>query len=102
MYIILLKFTDRKAQAADFLEGHKQWLQAGFERGVLQLAGSLGDGLGGALLARGLTALELKAFVDEDPFVSEGIVQPEILPITPTKLDPRLGFLMDELGETGR
>lgn len=93
MYLILLKFTEHKARAAEFMAGHKCWLQTGFEQGLLVMAGSLGDGTGGALLAHGLDKAVLEAFVYEDPFVEEGIVRPEILHITPSRLDARLEFL---------
>ena len=41
MFIVLLKFSSNKANAAQWMEGHKAWLQRGFDDGVFMLAGSL-------------------------------------------------------------
>ena len=62
MFVILLKFAENKAQAAQHMEGHKAWLNEGFKDGVFLLAGSLQPGLGGAILAHNTSLAEL-----EDP-----------------------------------
>jgi uncharacterized protein YciI len=93
MYIILLKFTDSKARAADFMAGHNKWLQDGFERGLILMAGSLNQGGGGVVFANGAEREVVEAFVREDPFVIEKIVTAEILQVSPSRLDPRLDFL---------
>ena len=41
MFVVLLKFSDNKGQAGQFMEGHKEWLKRGFDDGVFLLAGSL-------------------------------------------------------------
>lgn len=92
MFIVLLKFAD-KSKAPAQMEGHKAWLQQGFEDGVFSLAGSLQPNLGGGILAHGLTRDALEARVAEDPFVAEGVVTAEILEITPARSDERLAFL---------
>lgn len=94
MFVITLRFTDRKAAAPQFLTAHNEWLRQGFDDGVFVLAGGLQPKLGGALLAVGGSSLEaLQARVGADPFVSEGIVTPEILEISPFRADERLALL---------
>jgi hypothetical protein len=39
---------------------------------------------------------ELTARVDADPFVAEGVVRAEILEISPSRADERLGFLLGQ------
>ena len=95
MFVILLKFADNKAQAGAFMEGHKAWLQRGFDEGVFVLAGSLQPNLGGGILAHCATLAELQSQVDEDPFVVENVVSAEILEIAPSRTNERLGFLLD-------
>jgi uncharacterized protein YciI len=92
MFIVLLKFAD-KTKAAGQMEGHKAWLQRGFDDGVFSLAGSLQPGLGGGIVAHGISLEDLEARVAEDPFVAEGVVTAEILEITPSRADARLAFL---------
>ncbi len=95
MFIVLLKFSDNKGQAGQFMEGHKQWIKLGFDDGVFLLAGSLQPNLGGSIVAHNTSLQDLQRRVDGDPFVAENIVSAEILEITPSKTDERLNFLLD-------
>ena len=94
MFIVLLKFAENKDKVGNFLEGHKDWLQRGFDEGVFLLAGSLQPGLGGALLANAVSRPDLEARVKDDPFVAEKVVTTEILEFTPAKAEERLKFLL--------
>jgi len=94
MFIVFLRFSENRAQAGRFIDGHKDWIQRGLEAGVFLVVGSLQPNAGGAILAHGTTLAALQARVDEDPFVAEKVVSAEILEITPARTDPRLGFLM--------
>lgn len=93
MFVVILKYSENKARANELMFGHKQWLQKGFDDGVFALAGSLQPGLGGGIIAYGLSRTELQNRVNEDPFVTEQVVSAEILEISPSKSDKRLGFL---------
>jgi uncharacterized protein YciI len=96
MFIVLLKFSNNKNRAAQFMEGHKTWLKRGFDDGVFLLAGSLQPNLGGAILAHDISNGDLQKRVNSDPFVTENIVTAEILEITPSKASDRLNFLVEE------
>ena len=93
MFIVLLKFTDRRSEAASLAPDHMSWLARGFEDGVFLLAGTLRPASGGAILAAGLDRAALERRLGQDPFVAHGIVTTEILEIAPSKLDPRLVVL---------
>ncbi len=95
MFIVLLKFSDNKANAGQFMEGHKEWVKRGFDDGVFLLAGSLQPKLGGALVAHNTSLPDLQSRVKTDPFVAENVVTAEILEIAPAKADERLSFLLD-------
>jgi uncharacterized protein YciI len=94
MFIVLLKFAARKAQAAQFLEGHKRWIQRGLDDGVFLLAGSLQPQAGGVILAHGISDQALRDRVEEDPFVAQGVVSAEILEVVPSRVADQLGFLL--------
>ncbi len=94
MFIVLLKFSTNKAQAGQFMEGHKAWIKRGFDDGVFVLVGSLQPNLGGAVVAQNTSLSELQARVNDDPFVAQNVVSAEILEITPSKADDRLKFLL--------
>ena len=95
MFIVLLKFSDNKDQAGQFMEGHKEWIKRGFDDGVFLLAGSLQPKLGGGIVAHNTSLPDLQSRVKTDPFVAENVVTAEILEIAPSKSDARLSFLLD-------
>jgi uncharacterized protein YciI len=95
MFIITLKFSNNKEQASQFMEGHNQWIEQGFNDGVFLLAGSLGSNLGGGVMAYNILLSDLQNRVKDDPFVAEGVVSAEIIEIAPAKTDERLNFLVE-------
>lgn len=95
MFIVNLRFSENKSQASTFMEGHNQWIKKGFDDGIFLMAGSLQAGLGGSIMAHGVSREELGNRVNEDPFVAQNVVTPEILEIAPKKADERLNFLLD-------
>lgn len=94
MFVVVLRFAEHRAEAPRWMEGHKAWLQQGFEDGVFLLAGSLQPQLGGAVLAHHTHREALQQRVDADPFVAQGVVSAEILDIAPARADGRLHFLL--------
>ena len=95
MFVVLLKFSDNKSKASQFMEGHKEWIKRGFDDGVFLLAGSLQPNLGGGIVANNSSLSDLQSRVNTDPFVAESVVTAEVLEITPSKADKRLDFLLD-------
>jgi len=94
MFIVSLKFSDNKSRAGQYMDGHKDWLQRGFDDGVFLVAGSLQPNLGGAVVAHNTSRDDLQSRVDDDPFVAKGIVSAEIMELTPSRADDRLQFLL--------
>jgi uncharacterized protein YciI len=93
MFVVLLRFSDNKAQAARFMQGHKEWIQRGFDDGVFLLVGNLQPNLGGGIVAHNTSLAELQRRVSDDPFVAENVVTADILEIAPARVDERLRFL---------
>ena len=93
MYIVLLKFSDNKTQAGQFMEGHKEWIKRGFDDGVFLLVGSLQSNSGGGIVAHNTSLSDLQSRVSDDPFVAGKVVSAEILEITPSRTDERLNFI---------
>lgn len=94
MFIVFLRFGSHKARAAEFMEAHNHWIQEGIAAGVFFLVGSLKPQAGGVIVAHGLTGEELRARVQEDPFVQHDVVSAEIHEIAPARVDERLAFLL--------
>lgn len=93
MFIVLLKFAANRSKAPEFMEGHKAWLQRGFDDGVFLLSGSLQPNQGGGIVAHGVSRAELDGRVEEDPFVAENVVTAEVLELSASRADARLAFL---------
>ena len=97
MFIVLLKFSDNKGKAGQFMEGHKEWIKRGLDDGVFLLVGSLQPNLGGGIMAHNTSLPDLQSRVNADPFVAEQVVKAEIIEIEPSKTDVRLNFLLDSV-----
>ncbi len=94
MFIVLLKFSNNKGQASQFMEGHREWIKRGFDDGVFLLAGSLAPSSGGGVMAHNTSLEDLQNRVTSDPFVAEDVVTAEIIEIAPSRTDERLAFLL--------
>jgi uncharacterized protein YciI len=94
MFVVLLRFSENKDKARDFMEGHNQWIKQGFEDKAFWLMGSLQPGLGGSIIVHGESREALENRINQDPFVTENIVTAEILEIEPKKADERLDFVL--------
>ena len=60
MFIVLLKFSDNKDKASEFMQGHKDWIKQGFEQNVFLVVGSLKPNMGGAIVAHNTSSEELQ------------------------------------------
>lgn len=94
MFAVLLHLRGDKDTAAQHAPAHQEWIRHGLDDGVFLLVGNLRPGPGGAILAHGTSAEELRARVAADPFVAEGVVDAEIVEISPHTADDRLKFLL--------
>lgn len=94
MFFVLLKFSDNKAKAGEFMNGHNQWIARGYDDEVFLLSGGIQPKLGGAIVAHNTSRAQLQARLNDDPFVANNIVSAEIIEIAPSRVDPRLQFLL--------
>lgn len=94
MFIVLLKFSDNKSKASEFMSAHNEWIKQGFSEGIFLLVGSIETNLGGSVIAHNTTLEALQQKVNKDPFVAENVVTAEIIEISPKMTDERLSFLV--------
>ena len=93
VFVVLLRFAAQRDRAPALMAGHTAWIEAGFADGVFALTGSLAEGGGGAVIARGTTRDALETRIAADPFVAKGVVEAEIVEIVPSRTDARLAAL---------
>lgn len=94
MFLVSLRMTGTREQAAPWMAAHKDWLQAGFDDGVFLAAGNLLGQPGGGILAHGVAETALRQRLALDPFVANGIVDVALAGFTPARTDARLDFLL--------
>jgi uncharacterized protein YciI len=94
MFIVLLKFSDNKSRASEFMTSHNEWIQQGFDDGIFLMVASLDAGQGGAILTQPGNLEDLQDRLNQDPFVEENVVIPEVIQLTPNRTDERLNFLL--------
>lgn len=85
MFVILLKFAD-KSKAKEHMQGHNEWIDQGIKDSTFLVIGSLQPNLGGAIISVGSDKAEIETRVNQDPFVQHGVVNAEILEITPNRV----------------
>lgn len=86
----MLKFSNNKGRAKEFMEGHNAWIRRGFDDGVFLLVGNLEPKLGGGIVAHDLSLAEIQGRVNDDPFVTNDVVSAKIIEIAPSRADERL------------
>lgn len=96
MFVVLLKFSGDWSQASRLMEGHNMWIKRGIDERAFLVVGSLPANSGGGLIVHGLSREALEAKLQDDPFVAQKIVSPEIIEITPSKTVERLAFLFSK------
>lgn len=94
MFVVLLRFTEKKSNAGQHMAAHQEWVRQGLDDGVFLLVGGIAPGLGGAIVAHETSRTELEQRVAGDPFVAESVVTAEIIEIVPGQADDRLKFLL--------
>ena len=62
------------------MAAHVAWLEAGFNEGLLLLAGRQAPRVGGVIVCRGRRE-QVEAFAATDPFVSSGVATAEVTEI---------------------
>jgi len=96
MFVILLKFSDNKKKAKEYMPAHNEWINQGMDEGIFLVVGSIKNGMGGAILATNTSLENIQIRVNNDPFVIEKVVTAEILEISPNRVDERFNFLLSE------
>lgn len=98
VFIVFLRFGSNRAQAGQWMAGHKQWIQDGIADGSFLLAGSLDQAQGGLVIAAGTDAAALHARVAQDPFVVHGVVTVDIHAVAPSLMAQGLSALLASCG----
>lgn len=94
MYIVFLRFAQNRGQAGQWMAEHNKWLADGIASGDFVITGSLESSQGGILIVRDMDQSSLLEKVGQDPFVSHGVVAPEVHKFKPSRLAEGLSALV--------
>jgi uncharacterized protein YciI len=71
---------------------HRQFLQTGYERGLLLMSGPQAPPLGGIVIARAASLQAIQAFFQDDPYFKRGLATYRFVEFQPVK---HANFLAD-------
>jgi uncharacterized protein YciI len=95
MFVVTLTYTAPLSRIDELITEHRAWLDRGYAAGVLLASGAQEPRVGGVLLARAVSRVELDAVLAEDPFARAGVATYQVVRFTPTKSVSELEFLRE-------
>ncbi len=91
-YLVEITYNVPEAELGEAVAEHRSFLEIGYDRGWLLYSGLQIPHLGGIVIARAPTLLELRRFFDEDVYARRNLARYRFLEFEPTKWQP---FLRD-------
>lgn len=86
MFIVLLHYLQPLTVVEMHLPEHREFLSRHVAAGHFVAAGPQKPRIGGVILVRGLTELELDAVLGEDPFYRENVAQYQVIEFRATRI----------------
>ena len=85
MFLLRATYNRPIEEVDQLLEGHKAWIMKNFDEGRILLTARQVPLVGGIILARGESAEEMWAMLEEDPFKTSGMADYEVLEYAPVR-----------------
>lgn len=102
LHVLVLRYTVPADQVAGQVSGHVSYLDRGHATGRFLLSGqTIPSDLGGVILAVGERD-EIERLAAEDPFITAGVGEYEILTVEPARMDENLAELLDRARQVRR
>ncbi|MCB1140839.1 MAG: GTP cyclohydrolase [Leptospiraceae bacterium] len=84
-YIILLKYMKPIEEIDRLLAEHRNYLDSGYQKGILLMSGPLEPREGGVLVAKSSGLEEIREFCHQDPFYLNGCTDYHFIEFHPVK-----------------
>lgn len=91
-FLIEITYTASPEKIADILPAHRQFLQSGYEQGLLLMSGPMLPKTGGVVIARAQTLDDIQTFFKYDPYLANQAATYRFVEFDPVK---RQTFLED-------
>jgi uncharacterized protein YciI len=79
MFVLLLTYTRPVDEVDALMRDHMAWLNAQYEAGRFLVSGRRVPRTGGVIVAHGEDRAEIEAIAAQDPFVTGGVAEVEII-----------------------
>ena len=95
MFVLIARYTKPIEEVDRHLDDHRAWIMGHFAEGRILLTARQVPLTGGLILARGESVEELREMVRDDPFVTSGCAEYDILEFAPVRAAPGVEGLLD-------
>lgn len=89
-FLVEITYTAPLAAIDAALGAHREFLQGGYDRGLLLMSGPMTPRTGGVVIARGESAQVVETFFQGDPFRTGNLATYRIVEFTPVKHQPQI------------
>lgn len=89
-FLIELTYKVPLEKVDEFVGSHRQFLQTGYDAGVLLFSGPQNPRTGGVVVARAESLQAIKDFFANDPYNQNGIAEYRFVEFNPVKFQPLL------------
>lgn len=91
MFIAIVKYKKSLSEVDKYLQAHRDYLSANYEKGYLIASGPQNPRAGGVIMIKAINKESVDKFISRDPFFINDIAEYQIVEFTPTM------FFSDEL-----
>jgi uncharacterized protein YciI len=89
-FIIEITYTVPFTKIEEVLQEHRNFLQKGYDAGMLLFSGPQESKTGGLVVARGDSLEKIKDFFKDDPFLQHHVADYRYIEFNPVKFQPLL------------
>ena len=95
MFVLIAKYNQPAEVVDQHLDAHKEWIKGHYDAGRILLTARQVPLTGGLILASAGSIDEVQAMIAEDPFITSGVADYDVLEFTPARAAPGLEKLME-------
>jgi uncharacterized protein YciI len=95
MFLLMARYTQPADVVDQHLDAHRAWIMGHFEAGRILLTARQVPLVGGLVVARVGSRQEAEEMIRDDPFLTSGVAEYDILEFTPMRAAPGLEGLLD-------
>ena len=88
MFVLILHYKASLDEVMKHLDAHRVYLDRYYAEGKFFCSGPQNPRTGGCILCHNTQEAEIKKIIQEDPFLTEGVADYEVIEVLPTQCVP--------------